>query len=152
MKSHRPTSPLAVWTPWFAWSEFMFKSAEMMMASGQVIGHRVERMAKAGPALSSRDLKEFTLMGHEKLEAAAESTQAMSAYCWQVQQQAGTQVFEQMVRLSSSWWNWGAGGRGGQPGKGAPVWSSDHALGLMNKALAPIHSRATANARRLGRR
>ena len=67
MSTSRSRSPMAAWTPWFAWSEILFKSAEMMMASGQVIGHRVERMGKAGVTPSPRDVKEFTLMGQEKL-------------------------------------------------------------------------------------
>lgn len=162
MSTFRSPSPMAAWTPWFAWSEIMFKSAEMMKASGQVIGHRVERMGRAGAAPSPRDVKEFTLMGQEKLEAAAESAQAMSLFWWRAQQQAGAKAFEQMLGMGTAWWSMAGGGA---PGRGTPGWStawaepwrqaaqwSQSSTGLLNKGLQPIHSRATANARRLGRR
>jgi len=132
------------------------------MASGQVIGHRVERMGKAGATPSPRDVKEFTLMGQEKLEAAAESAQAMSLFWWRTQQQAGAKAFEQMMGMGTAWWSM-AGGAGG--GRSPLAWSkawadpwtqavqwSQSSTGLLNKGLQPIHSRATANARRLGRR
>ncbi|RZL11936.1 MAG: hypothetical protein EOP40_00530 [Rubrivivax sp.] len=162
MTTSRRLTPMAAWTPWFAWSEILFKSAEMMMASGQVIGHRVERMGRAGATPSARDVKEFTLMGQEKLEAAAESAQAMSLFWWQAQQQAGAKAFEQMLGMGTAWWSMAGGGAGarspltwskawGDPWKQAAQWSQS-STGLLNKGLQPIHSRATANARRLGRR
>jgi hypothetical protein len=65
--------PLALW-----W-QLGLKTWEMLTASGQVIGHRVTRMAVAGPKPSARDRREFTRMGSEKLQAAGQSGWAMAA-------------------------------------------------------------------------
>ena len=64
--------------PFFAWNELAMKTGEMMLASAQVIQHRTGRLVTAGPNPSLRDRREFTLMGQEKVEAIAESTQAMA--------------------------------------------------------------------------
>lgn len=164
MASFAATSPTALWGPAFAWSELMFKSAEMMMASGQVIGHRVQRMGQAGLTPSPRDVREFTLMGQEKVAAVAESAQAMSAYWWSHQQQAATQAWQRMLTLNTHWWATMAGGSGAgrgaawapwvDAGKAAQAWGpwAMSSTRLLSKGLLPIHSRATANARRLGSR
>lgn len=165
MKSLGSASPMAVWTPWFAWADILFKTAEMAMASGQVIGHRVQRMGQADLPLSARDAKEFTLMGREKLEAASESAQAMSQFWWRAQQQAASGMWAQVLGLGTAWWSLAGGGSAVPAGQGAAAWSkawsepwkqaaqwSLSPTGLLNQGLQPIHSRATANARRLGRR
>jgi hypothetical protein len=58
--------------PFLIWTDLAVKTSEMMLASALVIGHRTARMALAGPKPSVRDRREFTLMGQEKIEAAAE--------------------------------------------------------------------------------
>ena len=67
-------------TAFMLWNTLAMKTAEMMLASAQVIGHRTGRMALAGPAPSARDRREFALMGQEKVEASAQSVQAMAAH------------------------------------------------------------------------
>ena len=52
--------------PFLLWTELAWKTGEMMMTSAEVIGHRANRMATAGPVPSLRDRREFTLMGQEK--------------------------------------------------------------------------------------
>lgn len=75
----RPSSSPWVFNPFTLWWQLGFKTFEMLLASGQVIGMRVGRMALAGPNPSARDRKEFTRMGAEKLEAAAHSGLGMAA-------------------------------------------------------------------------
>ena len=55
--------------PFLLWTDLAWKTGEMMMASAEVIGHRANRMAAAGPAPSLRDRREFTRMGQEKIAA-----------------------------------------------------------------------------------
>ena len=62
---------------------------EIWFAAPQVIAHRVQRMHRAGATPSARDVREFTLMGQEKVEAFFESWLAMSLRLWQVQLQLG---------------------------------------------------------------
>jgi hypothetical protein len=64
--------------PFLIWTGLALKTSEMMLASVQVIGHRAGRIAAPGPKPSARDRREFTLMGQERIEATAESAQAMT--------------------------------------------------------------------------
>src|SRR3712207_5497720 len=83
--------------PLLVWTGFALKNAEMLMASAQVIGHRTSRMAMAGVSPSARDRKEFVLMGQEKLEAAAESAQAVALRMIALNFQIGAIWYKQMV-------------------------------------------------------
>ena len=60
------------------WTGLGWQTAQMMVASAQVIRHRVNRMAMAQFPLSPKDSAEFLLMGQEKAAAAAESLVALS--------------------------------------------------------------------------
>ena len=53
------------------------QAAELAFAVPQVIAHRALRAAMAGASPSARDLKEFQLMGAEKIAALNESWSAM---------------------------------------------------------------------------
>jgi len=116
----------AIFNPWMLWADFALKSTEMLFASGQVIGSRVNRMASAGHNPSARDRKEFMLMGTEKLKAASDSSLAMTAA---------------MTRL---WQPWLAAGASMSKLSGA-------AAQVAAAGLQPVHAAATANARRLSR-
>jgi hypothetical protein len=63
------------WAPWF---DLAVKTGEMLGASAYVIGHRADRLARAGTKPSARDGREFTRMVEEKFEAAADSAAAMA--------------------------------------------------------------------------
>jgi len=157
--SYSPANPFILWTT------LAMKTWEMMFASAQVIGHRTGRMALAGPAPNARDQREFHLMGQEKIEAATESMQAVALRMFSMNQQLGLTMFRQMASL------WGslvslAGSRSVPQMFNAynnvlnntmsRTTSSMTQLGdsvakTMHKGLTPIHSRATANAKRLAR-
>jgi hypothetical protein len=141
----------------------MLKTSEMMLASAQVISHRTGRMATAGAIPSARDQKEFTLMGQEKIEAVAESTQAITAQMIRVNRQFGTLAFQQLIggagsvmALAASRTIAQSGQRQAELVRDAVDNSADvasHLSGsiadLAHHGLKPIHSRATGNAKRL---
>jgi len=116
------------------------KLMELAMAVPQVVAHRVSRMALAGPTPSARDRREFGRMGSEKVAAFQESWMAMFMHAAMAQQ-----------RLALSWWRmlawpWtGAGGHDllGEAGRAGQA--------VLHKGLLPVHRRAVANARRLGK-
>lgn len=151
--------------PFVLWTSLAFKTAEMMTASAQVIGHRTKRMATAGPTPNARDRREFSLMGQEKMEAASESVQAMAKHMTTINQQIGAQAVSQMLAGATDILSLATSRTAGQAvarqarlirtltrgAVSAPRLSSSAAR-LAQRGLKPIHSRATANAKRLAKK
>jgi hypothetical protein len=152
--------------PFLIWSGLAFKTTEMMMASAQVISHRTNRIAMAGPSPNERDRREFVLMGQEKIEAATESALAIAARMVYLNQQMGTLAFKQLL-MGTSWMFSLAGSRTvtqfsrrqaeffrGTVSSPAAAMSqfADSFAKVAHRGLKPIHSRATANAKRLAYR
>ncbi len=132
------------------------QATELMLATPQVVAHRVSRMAAAGGAPSARDRREFHRMGAEKVEAFQESWAAMGSQAWATQLQWGASVasaWSAWMRLGFNPWQPGAGlSMARAAGRNATQMQS-MALGVAGKGLAPVHRRAVANAKRLaGRR
>jgi hypothetical protein len=146
------------------WVDLAGKSYEMMCASAQVIAHRTNRMALAGNSPSARDRREFALMGQEKLEAGAKSAQAMavemltmgaswgaaagrdwlrsySALTALAHSQNASQMIARQAALAQAL---------GQSALGMAD-ATTSASKLAHRGLKPIHARAVANAKRLGR-
>jgi hypothetical protein len=153
------TNPLSVWT------DLAVKTYEMMMASAEVIGHRTGRMAVSGPIPNASDQREFALMGQEKIEAAAESARAMAEFVMTLNRQLGAQAFSHMLTGSTAMISLASSSSVGQSieRQGELVRTmTESALtasqlptsaGLLaQSAVRPIHSRTTANAKRLGHR
>lgn len=139
------------------------QTSEIAVASASVIDHRTRQMANAGLTPNARDHQEFALMGQEKMDAAVESTQAMIAemlamHQWLVQatlqqlsasaaaiaslfttQTPADLVQAQATLASDMLANLQSAGE-----KAAAHLTSTAAQGLH-----PVHSRTTANARRL---
>lgn len=154
----------ALFNPLLLWGDLAMKTTEMLLASGQVIGTRVDRIARAGAHPSARDIKEFSLMGSEKLKAATESglavaTQLQSAN-YQLMARAWRQGFASLGAMTAL-----AGSRSfgealsrqnrlvnslARSGRTHSRLSSDAAR-LASAALKPVHGAATANAKRLAR-
>jgi hypothetical protein len=102
--------------------------AELSMAVPQVVSHRVARMALAGPVVSPRDRQEFTRMVVEKQVAFAQSYMGMAQALLRLQLQMGAAMV------------------------GGPRPHLSSALGtVMAKGIAPVHSKAVANAKRLAK-
>jgi hypothetical protein len=118
------------------------QTAELAFAAPQVVAHRLARMALAGHTPSARDRREFGLMGAEKLAAMHESWTAMWLESLRAQQQMSLSL------MSSMWFPW-AGPRVTPRASAARLQRA--ALGVMGQGLAPVHRRAVANAKRLGR-
>jgi len=152
-------------SPLLLWSDLALKTTEMMLASAQVIGHRTARIAAAGAAPSARDRREFALMGSEKLEAGARSGQAMATYLMTMNPLWGAQAVRNMMHTTVAVMAL-AGSRTpaqmvarqaalaralGQTAVGV-LDVSHGATRLAQRGLKPVHAKATANAKRLGRR
>ena len=117
------------------------QAAELAVAVPQVVAHRLTRMALAGPKLSARDRKEFERMVAEKNVAFADAWQAMSAQTARSQRAFAASWFESMLAMS----------RGTRPQAPSPLELQRAALDVLGKGLAPVHRKAMANAKRLGR-
>ena len=106
MPKRRPKTPSLP-----TWTTLGLQAGEMMLASAQVINHRLGRMAMAKFPLSPRDSAEFHRMGSEKAAAAMDA----------------------LVALSTG------------------VMTGQSAETLARRGMNPFHSRAVANAKRLGK-
>ena len=141
------------------------KTGEMMLASAQVINHRTGRIAAAGPSPDSRDRREFTLMGQEKIAAASESAQAIAARMLTLNQQMGTLAFNQLVAGTAGIMSVATAQTIAQSSKAqaelvrdtmsssakAAAQLADSVAQIAHHGMKPVHSRATANAKRLSR-
>ena len=160
MKPRLSSSLLA--NPMMLWSTLALKTMQMNAAAAQVIAMRTTRMAVAGANPDARDRREMKKMGTKKIDAfspagAAIATGAMPLVAGMAGQafRSGMDVFNAATRLAAS--------------KTLPQTmqrqrlltdtlmrhapSANHgataAARLAHRALAPVHSTATANARRL---
>jgi hypothetical protein len=151
--------------PLLAWSDLVWTSTQMMVTSAQVIGQRTSRMLLAGPAPGLHDQREFTLMSEEKVAAAVESTQAMAQGMFKLGQQlavmAGRQMLAGMPLMMSL-------ATSVTPRQSAARQTNLARAGLTNaaeansriaesipriarKGIRPLHSKATANRKRLAK-
>ncbi|MBA3494438.1 MAG: hypothetical protein H0T87_10070 [Gammaproteobacteria bacterium] len=143
------------WTPWF---DLAVKTGEMLGASAYVIGHRADRLARAGTKPSVRDRREFTRMVEEKFEAAAESAAAMAPALWSLQAR-GAEIAARQT-LAGLQAMIAVGRRGMVPRSSAAVSraaAGSRKLGsslvqCARKGLKPVHARAVANRKRLSKR
>lgn len=150
------------WSPWLLWSDLAYKTGEMMLASASVVTHRTGRMANASLPPSAHDQKEFHLMGQEKLEATQEAAMAGARVLLDMGPGMATKAFGQMWAVSSDLMALAmstsptqAMERQAKLGRTVMSPGSAELAGaaarLTGKMLAPVHSRATANAKRLNR-
>ncbi len=151
--------------PFLVWANLALKTGEMMFASAQVIGHRTGRMATAGSKPSARDRREFKLMGQEKVEAASASACSMTSHMMRANTQLGTRAVRQMLADATDIMALAASRTAGQSiarqaklvrtmtrSVNTASQLSAAAAQLAQHGLKPIHSRATANAKRLAKR
>jgi hypothetical protein len=154
----RRRTPVA--NPFLLWSDLALRTTEMMLASAQVIGHRTQRIAAAGSRPGARDRREFARMGQEKVEAGLLSATAMTADAVKLNQQmmkAGMETAQAMWSLATSRTVFGSLGQQTRLAQslarsGTQAFDMGNTVARMAaKGLTPVHSRATANAKRLGR-
>jgi len=103
------------------------QASELALAVPQVVAHRLTRLALAGPIPNARDRREFYRMGQEKVHAFWQSWFAIG---WA------------MVEATQKAWIAGL--------QGARVPLID-VQSVLARGMAPVHRRATSNARRLAR-
>jgi hypothetical protein len=120
------------------------KAAELAYAVPQVVAHRLARMALAGPILSPRDRKEFKGMVAEKQTAFWQSWQGMFNEALRINRGLAVEAAKSM--MFDPW---------GLQKKTTPLRAARKAsstvLKIAGKGLDPVHSKATANAKRLAR-
>jgi hypothetical protein len=117
------------------------RNAELALASPQVIGHRIARMAMAGASPTAKDRKELHRMGAEKASAFVESWHAMAMQMLRA---------NQTLAISLWRWYWQSWFTGQSIAWRVPSQSA-LALGVLSSGMTPIHRRVMANVKRLGR-
>ena len=138
------------------------KVAELAVAAPQVAAIRTARMLAAGANPGAADRAELAQMGAEKVQAFWESMFAMGAQTVRTQQEYARTAALEWWRLWTTPW-WLAAYRpalhamtslpraaGLAPGP-ARTRHQRAMVKLVEASLAPVHKRATANVRRLGR-
>ena len=110
------------------------KLLELGVAAPQVVAHRLARMAAAGAAPSARDRREFTGMVVEKQVAFAQAWAAICFEAWRMQQRWLLAWFDSAPAL---------------PWRAAADLAAWERLAV--RGITPVHRKAGANARRLGR-
>jgi hypothetical protein len=88
VKRRRPS-----YDPLFPWGTLALRTAEMMLASVHVIGHRTTR--RNNPA-------QLFEMGNEKVQAAIESSHAMTRQWLNMQGRSGIAFWNQWAKLLAS--------------------------------------------------
>lgn len=150
--------------PFLLWTELAMKTGEMMLASAAVIDHRTRRMSAAGAKPSARDQREFGVMRDEKIKAANQAAQAMTAQFLTMDPLLWVRAYQQMVAVTTAMMSLGTSRTINQfierqarlmrtlSESMTPMFALSEATArVAQRGLTPIHSRATANARRLGK-
>ncbi len=152
--------------PLVAWTRLAWKTGELMVNSGEVIGRRLAGMALAGASPAVRDRREMALMSNEKLQAATESGYAMWWSLARINQQLAVLAMRQMFAGAASMMSIASSRTAAESvGRQAKLVgdsmahaaaAASHLSGstarLAQRGLAPVSARAARNARRLRKR
>jgi hypothetical protein len=125
------------------------KMTETMQASGEVIDSRVRTMAAAALDPLGGDYRELGRMVPEKVDAFTQAG-ATALDDLVAMQSAAMANYQQLVSIALK-------GRAPTPAEAEAMWARScgiaaRAMDSTGRALAPVHKRATANARRLRRK
>lgn len=120
------------------------QSFELAMAAPFVVAHRLTRMALSGASPSARDRDELFGMGSEKLTAFSQAWSAMALHTLRAQQEFTLGLWRNMF---TPWWMWSSP----QSFQANSRRAQDTVLRVVSEGVTPIHRKAVANARRLGR-
>jgi hypothetical protein len=162
MKSRHSAALLA--NPFLLWGTLGVKAVQMSSAAAQVIAIRTARMAAAGLNPTDADKREMTLMGAEKVDAFSRAGQALATGALPLvagmaggAMRTGLDLVAATLNLAASRSIPQTMARQRQladtlmrstPGAQHGAASTATAR-LAHRALAPVHQKATANARRL---
>jgi hypothetical protein len=162
MKSRQPAAVTA--NPLLLWGTLGLKAVQMSTAAAQVIAIRTTRMAVAGLNPTAADKREMTLMGAEKVDAFSRAGQALAMGALPLVAGMAGQAFKTGLDLFTATSRLAAsrtipqtmarqrqladtlmrGSPGAQHGA-----ASTATARLAHRTLAPVHRKATANAKRL---
>jgi len=120
------------------------RTAELAWAVPQVVGHRLAGMADASAFKTARGRKDLVRMVAEKQAAFAESWQAMATEALRSQRSFAAALARAATPSPAR-----------RKGSGAIALHLElqrAALAILGQGLAPVHRRAVANAKRLGRK
>ena len=150
--------------PFLIWAELAIKTGEMMLASAAVIDHRTRRMRAASSPPSARDRREFGVMRDEKFKAANQAAQAMTAQFLRMDPLLWVRAYQQTAAVTTAMMSLAASRTINQVVERqtrlmralsesiTPMFALSEATArLVQRGLTPIHARATANAKRLGK-
>ena len=162
MKSRHSAALLA--NPFLLWGTLGVKAVQMSGAAAQVIAIRTTRMAAAGLNPTAADKHEMTLMGAEKVDAFTRAGHALATGALPLVAGMAGGAFRTGLDLVNATLNLAASRSIPQtmarqrqladtlmrstPGAQQGAASTATAR-LAHRALAPVHQKATANARRL---
>ena len=154
--SSRYFNPIALW------ADVAAKTGDMLLSSSTVVQIRTGRLMRSALAPTDADLREFGLMGHEKVAAASESGSAMVSQLHATQfalthravrqsLQAAEAMAALMVSISPAQAAAQTRRLLNAVNRSAATGSqlSSAAARIAQRGLRPIHSRATSNATRL---
>jgi hypothetical protein len=145
------------------WMRLITETCETLNAAVSVVKIRTVRIASAGLLPDERDRVEFSLMGREKSEAVAESLQAIGAGWVGAAVTLARETCRHLWVTSSAASDLAASQSPAQwlerqaallqvavASPATPFQWANLTTCVMQEGLAPIHCRATENARRLG--
>jgi hypothetical protein len=150
--------------PFVLWGTLGMKAMQMSTAAAQVIAIRTTRMAVAGLHPTAADKREMTLMGAEKVDAFTRAGQALATGAVPLVAgmagqafRSGFDLFNATARLAASRTIPQTMARQRQLAEtlmrnASPAQhgaASNATARLAHRALAPVHRKATANAKRL---
>jgi hypothetical protein len=120
------------------------RTAELAWAVPQVVGHRLAGFADASAWKTGRGRKEAVRMVAEKQAAFGESWQAMAAQALRSQRSLAAALVRAATPSPSR-------RKANAAALALQLEMQRAAVALLGKALAPVHRRAVANAKRLGK-
>ena len=165
MKSRRNAALYA--NPFLLWGTLGLKAMQMSSAAAQVIAIRTTRMATHGLNPNAADRREMTLMGAEKVDAFSRAGQALASGALPLVAGMAGQAMRSSLDLFNASTHLAASRTIPQTlarqrkladtlMRGAPAAhhgaASKATAQLAHRALAPVHQKATANARRLAKK
>jgi hypothetical protein len=129
------------------WAKLATQSTEMLLASGEVIARRSQRMSAMGANPDAADRREMNRMVDEKVSAASESVQAMSMRAAGLYQASMVQWFDLANRQAAALLGIGSPPRASVDAAARKTMRA--AAQITTAGLAPFHRHATGNAKRL---
>jgi hypothetical protein len=165
MKSRHNAALFA--NPFLLWSTLGWKTLQMSAAAAQVIAMRTTRMAAHGPNPNAADRREMHRMGAEKVDAFSRAGLALATGAVPLMAGMAQQAWKTGLELAAASTRLAASRSLPQTlasqrrladtlMRGAAATSqgaaSKETARLAHRALAPVHRKATANARRLAKK